>query len=72
MPTVHRQVLDAARVARDHATALLYAARLEGAPRADLDTLADYADEVRDRWLWAVEADTAAILAALDCDGSPA
>lgn len=51
MPTAHHRIADAACVAWDHATALLLAARIDGASRADLDALADYADEQRDRWL---------------------
>ena len=51
MPNAHRQIADAARAAWDHATALLLAARITGAWRDDLDALADYADEQRDRWL---------------------
>lgn len=51
MPTAHRQIADAARVAWDHATTLLLSARIDGASRADVDALADYADEQRDRWL---------------------
>ncbi|WP_062236959.1 hypothetical protein [Aureimonas sp. N4] len=51
MPTAHRQIASAARAAWEHATTLLLAARVEGAWRDDLDALADYADEQRDRWL---------------------
>ena len=51
MPTAHHQIAGAARAAWDHAATLLLAARIEGAWRADLDALADYADEMRDRWL---------------------
>lgn len=51
----HRQIAEAARVSCDHAHGLLLAARLTGATRADVDTLADYADDQRDRWLRASE-----------------
>ncbi|RIX99124.1 MULTISPECIES: hypothetical protein [Aureimonas] len=51
MPTAHRQIADAARAAWDHATTLILAARIDGTSRADLDAIADYADEQRDRWL---------------------
>lgn len=51
MPSAHRRIADASRSAWDYATALLLAARTTGAVRADLDALADYADEQRDCWL---------------------
>lgn len=51
MPNAHRQIADAAHAAWEHATALLLAARIAGAWHDDLDALADYADEQRDRWL---------------------
>ena len=47
---VNRQIAIAARAAWKHAEALLFDARLVGALRGDLDALADYADEQRDRW----------------------
>lgn len=68
MPSAHRQIETAARIARDHASALLAVARLDGASRAEIAMLADYADEQRDRWLQAVEDSTAAVLAALDAE----
>lgn len=51
MPSVHHQIADAARASWESAAALLFAARIRGAAHADLDALADYADEQRDHWL---------------------
>lgn len=66
MPSARRLIADATRDAWYRAHALLISARTAGAERVHIDALADYADDMRDRWHQALADDTAAILAALD------